>query len=664
MIEQAENLESGKRFSQVIKIKGINQSGIVMDTVTIPAKQGDLYVIGFDIRSGNEVLIVTQSFDWESEQGMLYYLSYDFDGNLLFQKELLQSGTEWIAQEVHFDKNGSIAVIGLNSRFEGKVIFWDDNLSYIGEKPVISDVFTFTRDGTYICLVNENVPILEKVNLFTGELIQKIPLPHPDITSIHLAEENSLYDIYFVTTQHLYGYNIKTGTREHILSFFESQISISTFSHIAFTADGCIVISQERPNLETNSWYVELVVLSPVQRSVLADRNYIILAGFRLRSRFADEVMYFNRKSSEVQIILHDYWDINDDLGFKQAIERFNLDIIAGNVPDIILFEHPDDFSLARTRETLVRQGVLIDLYSFIDSDPDLNREDFFQNILHGFEDADGMLPVIGNWLTITTMIALPTTIQTGNWEFDDFLTMMELSVAAGIIEPLGNRITSTLFLTTVLEYIENDFVDLSTGISRFESESFIRLLKLAASIPTNQEYVDWGIGFFPNFDALVNGEQMVDIVGFGGYYGLSNISGGADTGVPPFTYIGFPGISGGVHNVQIWGTLSIFANSQHTEAAWKFVRETLLPGATENIALTIRKDEFESRVATSTMTDQEKDQMREIMNQVIVNRPISGTIIMIVEEEFISFYRGHRTAEDAARIIQNRVQTYLNERS
>jgi len=55
---------------------------------------------------------------------------------------------------------------------------------------------------------------------------------------------------------------------------------------------------------------------------------------------------------------------------------------------------------------------------------------------------------------------------------------------------------------------------------------------------------------------------------------------------------------------------------------------------------------------------------MRELMNQLTVHRPISGTIIMIVTEEYSAFYRGMQTAEDAARIIQNRVAIYLSERA
>jgi hypothetical protein len=36
----------------------------------------------------------------------------------------------------------------------------------------------------------------------------------------------------------------------------------------------------------------------------------------------------------------------------------------------------------------------------------------------------------------------------------------------------------------------------------------------------------------------------------------------------------------------------------------------------------------------------------------------------MIVEEEFAAFSRGIRTAEETARIIQNRAQTYLYEQT
>jgi len=661
--EQAECTESWESFSIAIQVKGIDQAGIVMDSVTIPEEQGDFHVVGFDIKNANEISIIKQIFDWENGQGTLYYSKHDFNGNLLLREALLQTGTEWTAQEAHFKKDGAIAVIGLNSRFEGEALFWDDSLSLIREKPIISNVLAFTGDGSYVYLINESAPALRETDLITGEPVQELPIPHPDTMGIHLAEENSSYDFYVVTAHHLYGYYLDTGEIEPILNFLESHINISTPYHIAFTADGHIAISQERVDLNMHSWFVELALLSPVQRDVLADRDYIVLAGFMMSPLFVDDVMRFNRSSPDMQIVLHDYWDIEDGRGFSQAIERFHFDIIAGNVPDIILFKYTDDADLARAREALVRQGVLTDLYLFIDADPELSREDFFQNVLEGLEDSGGALPMIGNWLTLITMIALdPPQIE--NWTLDDFLALMEQSVNAGNLEPLGGEITGTRFLTTVLEYMGKDFVDTEAGISHFESAQFIRLLELAANIPANQAYNDWPINFFPEFSALLNGDQAVDLVGFAGYYGLSDIRGMSGEMPPPFTYIGLPGASSGFHSVRISRTFSIFANSQHQDAAWQFIREFLMPGATENIALTLRIDDFENRVAGSTMTAQEKNTMQELMNQAVVLRPLSDTIIMVIEEEFSGFYHGLRTAEEAARVIQNRVQTYLHERS
>jgi len=665
--EQAENPDTWEPFSAVIQVKGIDQSGIVTDNVTIPVGQVDLHVIGFCIKSTGEISMITQIFDWEDGQGALYYLRYDSGGNLLIRKELLQTGTDWFAQGAHFEKDGTIAVIGLNSQFEGTAIFWDDRQSFIREKPVVSNVFTFTGSGTYLHLINESssASALREVDIVTGESVQEFALPHPDMMSIHLAEENSSFNYYVVTAQRLYGYNLEADEIEPILNFLESNINLSTFYHIASTADGDIVISQERPILETHSWIVELAILSPVQRDVLADRDHVVLAGFRFRSLFVDEVMDFNRRHPEMEIVLHDYWDIDDDVGYRQAIERFHIDILAGSVPDIILFEDFDNLDLLRVREALVRQGALMDLYSFIDADLDISREDFFQNVLEGFENTDGELPVIGNWLTVTTMITINPQPQIENWRFEDFLDLMEQSVDAGNFEPLGSRITGTHFLTTVLEYMNHGFIDTERGISYFESDNFMRLLNLAVTIPVNQTYAEWGIDFSPDFSALMSGEQIVDLVGFAGFYGLSNIRGATDEErPPPFTYIGLPGASGGVHYIQISGTFSIFENSQHSNVAWQFVRETLLPGATANNAFSLRIDDFANRVAASTMTDQEKDTMRNLMSKAAILRPLSGTIIMIIEEEFGALLSGVRSVEDTARIIQNRVQIYLHEQS
>ena len=54
---------------------------------------------------------------------------------------------------------------------------------------------------------------------------------------------------------------------------------------------------------------------------------------------------------------------------------RLNTEIIRGNVPDLFV---ADELPI----EQYGSKGLLCDLYEFIDSDEELSRDDFFENIL------------------------------------------------------------------------------------------------------------------------------------------------------------------------------------------------------------------------------------------------------------------------------------------
>jgi len=643
----------------VIEIRGINQSGVTMDSITIPTFLSDLTILGFDIENTG-FSIITYEYDFENEDSTINYTKYDFAGNAFESKVLKNAGFEWFPQIAYFEKSGAIAISGFNSQFEDTILFWDKNKSFIREEKIISTLSTFTDNGTFISLVDKGSLILQEVDFVSGERLYEYSFPFSNPTSLHLAEKSSPFDYYIISMQQLFGYVLETGEVEPILDFQESFINLSRRHHVVFLTDGSIVISQERPIIETQKWMVELAILNPVHRSIINDRDYILLAGFQLRPLFIEKVMEFNRSSAKQQIVIHDYWDIDDDNGYRQAIERLHFDILSGNIPDIILFEDPTETDLIIARDALIKQGALMDLYPFIDADPTIHREEFFPNILKGYENADGTLPVIGNQLMITTMVTTNSLIKTENWNVSEFLSLMERNVASGNTAPLGNEMTGTRFLTMMLEFIGNNFIN-DNGTCDFEGTNFNRFLDLTTKIPANTEYSNLGIDYFPNFNALHKGEQVIDLVGFAGLPDWKSLG----VTVPEvFNYIGLPSATGGIHDARLWGTFSIFNNAQNPDAAWQFVREVLLPGATEQTAFSIRIEEFEKRVAESTLSTHEKNAMREIMNQATVQRPLSGTILMIIKEDIIPFSRNTRSAAETTRIIQSRASIYLSEQS
>ena len=167
---------------------------------------------------------------------------------------------------------------------------------------------------------------------------------------------------------------------------------------------------------------------------------------------------------------------------------------------------------------------------------------------------------------------------------------------------------------------------------------------------------------------------------------------------------IGEPTFSGGHNIARVTGSIGIYAKSQNQDAAWSFIRRLLLPEAdtdTSALGLPLRIDKFEEQILEAmtqefydfdapqfgivsgeempkfnvsgdgllgtpifAMTEEEALEIRSIIDSTVVGSRPDLTIRMIIIEEFQAFKNDLRTAADAARIIQNRVQTYLNEQA
>ncbi|WP_195574938.1 hypothetical protein [Paenibacillus sp. 1001270B_150601_E10] len=52
----------------------------------------------------------------------------------------------------------------------------------------------------------------------------------------------------------------------------------------------------------------------------------------------------------------------------------------------------------------------------------------------------------------------------------------------------------------------------------------------------------------------------------------------------------------------------------------------------------------------------------KQLINSVSRFIPSYDKVVSIAKEESVSFFRGQKSAEEAAKLIQNRISTYLNE--
>jgi hypothetical protein len=195
----------------------------------------------------------------------------------------------------------------------------------------------------------------------------------------------------------------------------------------------------------------------------------------------------------------------------------------------------------------------------------------------------------------------------------------------------------------------------------------------------------------------MFRGEQLLDMIDISRIPAYQMYTGMLGDDI---VALGLPTREGGAHLINIYNALAINVQSPHQGAAWNFIRRFLLPDIMPDIDIDstfpIRIDLFEalidqakipitiidedgnevevsrgfmgqgddSMVEMKALTDAEERGLRAIVESASILGQFNEIVTNMVREETASFFAGSRSAADTARVLQNRIQTYLNERN
>ncbi len=633
-------------------------------------KNGNIYIIETYIVEGAESSFIRK---------------LDSSGKELLRVEIekVKLSDEYVYfQNLALSPEGELCIISEGE--EIKLYFADKNLNPIGEK-TLSNVNQILGSAQSA----EGKPYLMYLKGYRVQ-ISEIDFEAKDIKKgvnidrnagyYYMYTDGGCYDFFLGDSANLYGCNVETGETEYILNFIDSGININSLGLLNSLENGDILALNDKSYTffpggggnkfaDSDQGY-EMIYLTKTPKDKFPQVQTLTLACFFIDGYLSQQIIEFNKNSSDLKIIAKDY-SVFETHGDSMAGERKLLaEIGAGIVPDIFC-------SKRGLRRSFIDRGLFIDLLPFIDADKELGGRDALVAPVLKASLTDGKLYTLSAGFSHNFCIAPSDLLPNKLVSIEDVKSAKEkLQENADYFDSYMDR-SSFLYFSMIMA--QDELVDFKEGTAMFDSQKFIDLLNLAKEIP------EWNQSAIYEHPAvrMRDGKQLLMLTkndeALLRYRGVSALMNGK------ISFCSLPGFDKVYSVFGLEDGLSISANCANPELAWKFVRtlvsavDTFEDGNTkgafpmnaksfENLIGSLLKDHThgmyiseEEQVEIYALTAKQRDAIMELFDETTVINELDTKIMEIINEETAAFFWGNKTAEDTAKAIQNRVSIYLS---
>lgn len=446
--------------------------------------------------------------------------------------------------------------------------------------------------------------------------------------------ENTPYDCIICTGDVFFGWSIADAAVTQLFNCDEVGLYAMDVEAFCGIGNGQYLGLEYDPSAADEGGQY-LFWLTPAEGD-LSEKRIIRVAGSR-SSILSMAIRDFASMYPEYQVEYVDY----DALHGEQAEQRLLMDMLYGECPDL-LFVNGLPF------EQYARQGLLEDLYAYLDADEALSREDLTQNLLCALE-TDGALYCLPQTYLLDTAVGLQETVRgKEGWSMTAFL---DTAQAHPEITSIFAQEDGQGMLELLLLHAPGTFVDYEAAEARFDSPDFLRLLALAEAQKRPEAEPGWDV--LQSGQTLLEELMIVRAEEFEEQY-TSELQG--------CVFSGFPGA--GQASFYLTLPMAIPVNAREKTGAWAFLKllitEDLYAARSRGGWLPLQAD-FEEK--TAAMTDSAAQALlRELQQTAQTVFYYDEAVQTILREELPYFLAGDQTAAQIADRIQGRVQLYLQE--
>ena len=534
-------------------------------------------------------------------------------------------------------------------------------------------------DKAYTIVVDGLTSILSEIDVKTQSLVRV----NGSLPGNYRAFCGTDGKIYIAGMGTIYEYDIAADSLSTMLSLIEYGVDGYSVTDMYVGENDSIVLIIDESYVTPGDYALGIEVLSKVPADSLPPRQKITVAAYASDSYYMEEYIQFirfMRANPEYTIVFENY---NNDYTDSISFDEFNKMLISGIDADIFLFSDYDTDMI----KNMADKGILYDLDNFISTDAELKNA-LIPNVHEKLKYNDGLYG-ISAYCSVSTLTGRKNVVgDRAGWNVQKITEMLEndedltLFASGDAADTLSTLIYSGVCMDE--DFIRNE---------GFDSERFIELLELCRLCGIRNKNAD---RIVVDAKAIVDGRAMVvnDYNTFGvvrDYYALY--------GYEEFVRIGYPDEAGGRSVMKWWNMLCISNSSENKDAAWELVRSFLSSDYYENVhnsqpnMYPVVQRECEKRISaelenqnTQTVTIFSVDDNLNVIDERYIDAPmidseqagiimdeintaslcaydIDRTIADIIFEEAAYYFEGQKTAGEVGKIIQDRVQLYLDEK-
>ncbi len=619
---------------------------------------------------------------------------WNFEGDLIWEKNLESEGIDGSKADVWkllSNANGGVSVVFGGSNVEIVVVTMEGELK---ERIALStidrtlsdlnDLFV-GKDGTllytYVDERKDSTMWLNVLNLSQGSIgdAKQMPDSFRSQGYISIVAGDEQTDVVYTTATGVYAIGKGEAAEHQWMSFINSDVPTTNMNHI-------ILLDEKRFigfYFDDYNHKQKVSIFTKTNSDEVTEKTVLVLAGYYVPHEVKSRVVQFNKTNPEYRIVIKEYHTYDTMEDGMAGYNRLNMDILERGLPDILIVDSYFPVS------SYISKGLLADIDALIAADEELSKTEFMDNVFDAYR-VDGKLYYVTPSFSVKTLVGKTSLVgERPSWTMEE---MMELKASMSEDTQLIGELTRSGFVQMMMQYCGNDFVDVETGKCNFDSENFIAMLEYARKLPEDIDWSEYGDDYWETQDSqyrenrtllaeceVSNVRYVNDYIN--GYFGEE------------ISYIGFPSATGNGAVVEAGEQYLISAKSENIEGAWEFVRyylteeyqkEVLMFPVNKNVFLerameatrnpyTIdsngNKKEYEYKlsiggesVVLPNMTEEQVNEFVEFVEKIDKCVYYDEDIEAIINEEVASFLSGQKSASEVARVIQGRVEIYVNE--